>query len=156
MSPTREVIRLGLLARALSALEVWTVRLVRETAAARKRRRRLEVSRIGRMSDGMLTDASADTLYFSYCLMGVEYTASQEVGALRDLLPEDHNSLIGAVTLKYSPRNPANSIVLCEEWSGLRTRHQTRVLTTEEDNTPPTLMSTAGSHQNESFGNSTS
>jgi len=24
--------------------------------------------------------------------------------------------------MKYDPRNPANSIVLCEQWSGLRTR----------------------------------
>lgn len=156
MSPTLELILLSLLAGVLTALAVWTVRLVRVTPTERERRRRLEVSRIGRMSDGMLTDASADTLYFSYCIMGVEYTASQEVGALRDLLPEDHNSLIGAVTLKYSPRNPANSIVLCEEWSGLRTRHQTRILTTGEGDTPPTLMGAAGDHRNESFGNSAS
>ena len=26
----------------------------------------------------------------------------------------------GPATVKYSPRNPANSIVICEEWSGLR------------------------------------
>jgi len=37
------------------------------------------------------------------------------------LMPPGPQRLIGAVTLKYSPRNAANSIVVCEEWSGLRT-----------------------------------
>ena len=31
---------------------------------------------------------------------------------------------IGPVSIKYDPRNPANSIVLSEEWSGLRTAHR--------------------------------
>jgi hypothetical protein len=28
--------------------------------------------------------------------------------------------LIGPASLKYAPRNPANSILICERWSGLR------------------------------------
>jgi len=36
------------------------------------------------------------------------------------LLPADRMSMVGPASVKYDPRNPANSIVLCEQWSGLR------------------------------------
>jgi hypothetical protein len=41
---------------------------------------------------------------------------------LEALLPEDQMSMIGPALVKFDPRNPANSIVLCEDWSGLRRR----------------------------------
>ena len=69
----------------------------------------------------MITDSSEDAIYYSYNLAGVEYIASQDIRNLRDILPADPAQLIGPVTVKYASRNPANSIVLCEEWSGLRT-----------------------------------
>ena len=40
--------------------------------------------------------------------------------ALRALLPSDPTAVNGVVVVKYDPRNPANSMVLCEQWSGLR------------------------------------
>ena len=50
------------------------------------------------------------------------YTASQDISQLGDYVHCDLERLTGRVaSLKYSPRNPANSIILCEEWSGLRT-----------------------------------
>jgi hypothetical protein len=52
----------------------------------------------------------------------VAYSTGQDISELRELLPADPERLIGPVTLKYSPKNPANSIVLCERWSGLRVR----------------------------------
>lgn len=121
------LILLGLLAVALAGLAVWIMLRYRTTPEQQERRRRLEVNRLGRMGDGMLTDLHSDTIYFSYSVCGVDYTASQDVSTLRNAVPEDHNSLIGPVTLKYSPRNPANSIVVCEEWSGLRTGHQIHI-----------------------------
>jgi hypothetical protein len=39
---------------------------------------------------------------------------------MRDQLPDDTERLGGMVTIKYSGQNPANSILICEEWSGLR------------------------------------
>ncbi len=94
----------------------------RQGPAERERRRRLEVARRGRMSDGLVTDVVEDTIYFSYTVMGVEYAASQDVSGLRGRLPADLAAVIGPVTLKYLPANPANSIVACEEWCGLRAR----------------------------------
>jgi hypothetical protein len=68
----------------------------------------------------MVTEATDTTLYYSYSVRGVHYTASQDVTALRERLPAAPERLIGFASLKYSPRNPANSILVCEEWSGLR------------------------------------
>ncbi len=67
-----------------------------------------------------MTDVSAGIIYYSYAVGGVEYCASQDVTQLSELLPPDTDRLIGAVKLKYSIRNPANSILICESWSGLR------------------------------------
>jgi len=62
-----------------------------------------------------------DLLIYSYDVRGVEYTASQDISRLKSRMPGDL-SAIGAVFVKYDPRNPANSIVLAEEWSGLGRR----------------------------------
>jgi len=73
----------------------------------------------GKMGDATLVEIRDDLIFFSYSVRGVAYTASQDVSALRDHLPRDFSDLI-AVAVKYLPQNPANSIVLAEEWSGLR------------------------------------
>ena len=86
----------------------------------RERKRRLELNRLGRLGDALITEADEAMLYYSYSVAGVQYEASQDVTALRPLLPPEPERLIGPASLKYSPRNPANSILICEEWSGLR------------------------------------
>jgi len=86
----------------------------------REQKRRLELHRQGRLGDAMITEASTDALYYSYCVRGVQYAASQDITALRDWLPADPERLIGFASLKYAPNNPANSILVCEEWSGIR------------------------------------
>lgn len=121
MSPNQRLMLLGLFAILLMGLAVWIVLRVRISPAERERRRRLSVNRTGRMSDGTLTDIQGETLYFSYSIQGVDYTASQDIGGLCEYIPEERNTLIGPVVLKYSTRNPANSILVCEKWSGLRT-----------------------------------
>lgn len=91
----------------------------RLTPAEKERRRRLHLNRERRTVEGLITEAGADLIHYQYELRGVTYFASQDVSALRALLPGEPARLIGAVGIKYDPRNPANSIVLCEEWSGL-------------------------------------
>jgi hypothetical protein len=78
------------------------------------------------MGDATITDVQDDTLYFSYSVQGVAYNASQDVTAMRHLLPKDIAQTIGPVWIKYLPRNPANSIVVSEQWSGLRLRATTQ------------------------------
>lgn len=86
----------------------------------RERRRRTLVNRGGRLGDALITGFTGTLLHYSYSVHGVEYSASQEVGALRDRLPEDLGNLVGMAQLKYLAKNPANSILVCEEWSGMK------------------------------------
>ena len=76
------------------------------------------------MGDATIIDVREDVLYYIYEVRGVEYSTSQDVSDFHDMLPPDTSVLIGLVGLKYSPGNPANSIVICEQWSGLRPQFQ--------------------------------
>jgi hypothetical protein len=89
-----------------------------------ERRRRLTIYREGKMGDGEIIDVETAvvSIVFSYSVAGVVYTASQDAAALRSMLPQDLMTMIGPVSIKFDPRNPANSIILCEDWSGLRSR----------------------------------
>jgi hypothetical protein len=75
------------------------------------------------MSDGTLTDYYDNTLMFSYLVRGVSYATSQDVSTLHDYI-DDQDFAPGPIIVKYLAGNPANSIVVCEQWSGLRGRHQ--------------------------------
>jgi hypothetical protein len=105
----------------------WLVLRRRKDPAEKERLRRLEVNRQGRMGDGSITDVSDGVLYYSYTIRGVEYTTSQDVSTLRNYLPQDLTMLMGPVTLKFIPNNPFNSILLCEQWSGVRGSNSTSV-----------------------------
>lgn len=111
----------------LGAAIWWVVRKYlrgRPTSDEVERRRREILHREGKMGDGEIVDvetASASIMY-SYSVAGVTYTASQDLSALQSRLPSDVMTMVGPVSVKFDPRNPANSIVLCEEWSGLRNR----------------------------------
>jgi len=72
------------------------------------------------MGDASLVEIRDQLIFYSYDVRGVGYTASQDVSALRAYLPPDFSVGIGPIYVKYDPRNPANSVVLSEEWSGLR------------------------------------
>ena len=105
---------------ALIALAIWIVLRVHGTPEKRERKRRLSVHRQGRVGDAMISEATDQTLYYFHTVRGVHYTASQDVSTLHEYLPADVHRLIGVAGLKYSSKNPANSILVCEEWSGLR------------------------------------
>jgi len=124
MTPFERLALLAVVAIILMAAAVHILFKLRLTPAEKEKRRRAMINRIGRMSDAMLTDIQEDTLYYLYSVNGVDYNASQDVSALRDRVPVEPSQLIGHITMKYAPRNPANSIVICEEWSGLRVRTQ--------------------------------
>jgi len=120
MSPSIQIAVLSGVAAVLVAVAVWIAMRVHGTPEKRERRRRLSVHRQGRLGDAMITEATDSTLYYTYSIRGVQYTASQDISTLRDLLPGEPERLIGVVGLKYSSKNPANSILICEGWSGLR------------------------------------
>jgi hypothetical protein len=90
------------------------------TAAERERRRRLDVNARGRTGNATIIDVADGVITYTYEARGMEHTASQDVSALTAVLPADPATLTGRpAILKYLASNPANSIVVCEEWSGL-------------------------------------
>jgi len=123
MPPNLQIAVLCVLALALIALGAWiALQVTQRNPEKREKRRRLHVHRIGRLGDALILEATESLLYYSYSVHGVEYNASQDIAALRDLLPAEPGRLVGMANLKYSPKNPANSILICEDWSGLRVK----------------------------------
>ncbi len=105
---------------ALLGVGFYFLSRMRRNPKDKEKRRRLQVNQQGRLGDATITEVQENTIFYEYSVRRVLYTASQDVAQLREQMPGDLERLIGPVTLKYSPQNPANSILLCEEWSGLR------------------------------------
>jgi hypothetical protein len=118
-----EIAALSGLSVGLVAVAIYLAMRMHGTPEKREQTRRLAVNKMGRLGDAMITEASDTALYYTYSVRGVQYEASQDITLLRDRLPVEPDRLIGGLaSLKYTPKNPANSILICEEWSGLR-RH---------------------------------
>jgi hypothetical protein len=86
----------------------------------RERQRRAKLVAQGKMGDAILVEIREDMLFYSYDVRGVEYTACQDVSRLKECIHGDLSS-VAPVCVRYDARNPANSIVLAENWSGIRT-----------------------------------
>jgi hypothetical protein len=91
----------------------------RITPEEAERRRRANLVAQGKMGDALLVEFRDGYIFYSYAVRGVEYTASQDLAFMRESLAADLSAM-GPVSVKYDARNPANSIVAAEEWSGLR------------------------------------
>jgi hypothetical protein len=122
MRAPEELALLSGVAAVAIAATIFIVLRRRTSPQERERLRRLAIHRNGRMGDAMIDEASDGIVYYSYSIRGVEYAASQDISTLKDRIAVDPETLIGPVTLKFMSRNPFNSIVLCEEWSGIRKR----------------------------------
>ncbi len=119
------VVVLVVVAVALAATGIYILFRIRRKPKDKEKRRRLSVNLQGRLGDATITEVQDDIIFYSYSVRGVVYTASQDISQLREQIPTDLEKLIGPVSLKYSPRNPANSIIICEDWSGLRAKPAT-------------------------------
>ena len=108
------------LAIVLISAGIWIGYNKRNSPERREQRRRLYVNTEGRLGEGMVIDqVDSTSLVYQYNISGVAYTTSQDVTTLMQFLPNGIERLIGPVSIKYIQRNPANSIILCEVWSGL-------------------------------------
>jgi hypothetical protein len=94
----------------------------RVTPAERERRRCAWLVSTGKMGDAALVEVHENVVFYTYAVRGVEYTASQDLSLL-GRAPVDLSAAVSALSVKYDPRNPANSIIISDEWSGLRTLH---------------------------------
>lgn len=101
----------------------------RKTPDQRERERRMRISETGRITDGTVIDVNEmqsngsgelQLLIYHYDVAGVSYEASQDVSSLRHMV-DLHSCRAGLMTsIKYDPGNPGNSIVISENWTGLR------------------------------------
>ena len=111
----------GLLVFLLAMIGYRAWKRSRVTPEERERLRRDALVAVGKMGDATLMEVRDDFLVYSYHIRGMEYTASQDIALLKRHMPADLSAL-ASVSVKYDARNPANSIVLAERWSGLRAR----------------------------------
>ena len=87
-----------------------------------ERRRREMLHGKGKIGDGEIVDVDGSVILYSYSVGGVEYTVGQDASSIESLLPEDRMRMVGPASVRFDPKNPPNSIVVCEQWSGLRLR----------------------------------
>ena len=107
----------------------WHFRRRRPNPEELEQARRKLLSKSGRLVDGMLQDMCAmesgdgrtlTMLVYNYRIGGVEYECSQDITAMRDVLDPAQVRAGFPCSVRYQPGSPQNSIVVAEEWSGLR------------------------------------
>ena len=110
-----------------------------------ERERRSYLNRIGRIVDGQVVEivehaAKQDAgprgqaaklkatnrpvnhrlLLYSYSISGVTYEAAQDITGLEEQVCLERVVAGQPVGVKYDPSNPSNSILIADDWSGLR------------------------------------
>lgn len=103
-----------------------------------ERQRRAYLNQIGRIVEGQITDlvevaedkaqrksakevdGRRKLVCYSYSISGVSYETAQDITCL-----EGHAGMERIITglpasIKYDPSNPSNSILIADDWSGLR------------------------------------
>lgn len=131
----------------VGGVSAWLALRRRPTEEELERERRAQLVRSGRIIDGTILDISsaeaslADAppgggtasgsetalpfqdirfIVYKYEIGGVAYECSQDVTALRDHVHPEDLRLSFPCSVRYDVRRPENSIVLAENWSGLR------------------------------------
>jgi len=125
---------------AACAVTLWFIFRKRPTPDELERARRLFLKQSGRLVDGMLLDIceveapvtapskskeepasrTLTMLMYSYHIGGVNYECSQDITALLGVVDASQVRAGFPCTARYQPGNPQNSIVVAEDWSGLR------------------------------------
>ncbi len=101
----------------------WAIVLHRRPSAeVLEERRRARLAESGRIVDGSLIDAAPLEstplkIIYTYRIAGVTYECSQDVSRLPSLVRDLR--LDYPVQVRYSRDNPADSIVVAENWNGL-------------------------------------
>jgi len=128
-----EIAAAAALFAALAAVAAWRLLRKRPTAEELERSRRQLLSQSGRIVDGMLLDVcevdaptkneagrTLTMLLFRYRIGGVDYECSQEITHMSGIVNAAQVRAGFPCSVRYQPGNPQNSIVVAEEWSGLR------------------------------------
>jgi hypothetical protein len=111
-----------------------------------ERKRRLHLNQIGRIAEGQVVDlvehppepqAARKWLFgsraralvaaqprhlvsYTYAISGVTYQTAQDVTGLESQIRFDRLAAGQPASVKYDPSNPSDSILVADDWSGLR------------------------------------
>ncbi len=131
MDPAQRLtLTLGTAAAAIFAA-AWGVALVRRwrrrDPADVERQRRLEVNRRGRITNGQIQDlvepaageSGPSLVLYQYEVSGAVYEAAQDLSTLPEVARMVRWVAGRPASVKYDPRRPGNSILACEEWTGV-------------------------------------
>jgi hypothetical protein len=117
----------------LAGVAAWLAMRHKPSAEEIERERRAHLVRSGRIMDGTILDITEFDLsetgdareirfiLYKYEIGGVAYECSQDVSGLRDRVKAEDLRLSFPCSVRYDVRRPENSIVVAENWSGLRT-----------------------------------
>jgi hypothetical protein len=110
----------------------WRTMRKRPTEEELEKARREELVLSGRIIDGTVIDISdlgpedcgrangLRLILYKYEIAGVVYECSQDVTLLRDHVDIYKCRLSFPCSVRYDPHRPVNSIIVAENWSGLR------------------------------------
>jgi hypothetical protein len=108
----------------------YLLRRKRPSAEEVERARRLDLVKTGRIIDGTVidiseitadeTDHSINLIIYKYEIAGVIYECAQDVTGLKSFVDIHDIRLDYPCSVRYDPHQPGNSIVVAENWSGLR------------------------------------
>jgi hypothetical protein len=111
-----------------------------------ERKRRLHLNQIGRIAEGQVVDlvahppeqakpakglfgarsrplatvAPRQLVSYSYAISGVTYHTAQDITGLESQVRFDRLVAGQPASIKYDPANPTDSILVADDWSGLR------------------------------------
>lgn len=124
-----EIVAGAVILAAVCGLVLWLIFRKRPTEAEIERGRRLFLVQSGRLVDGMLLDVfeteatdgrTLTMLLYSYRIGGVDYECAQNITEMSDVVDPAQVRAGFPCSVRYQPGNAQNSIVVAEEWSGLR------------------------------------
>ncbi len=123
----RTLALMGVGAATVASFVWYNMTRVEPSAEELERERRDFLAASGRLIDGTITEAhwrtdTADptpaTIVYRYRIAGVTYECAQDVFHLPQLVR--HLRIDLPVQVRFDQRNPGDSIVVAEGWSGLR------------------------------------
>ena len=68
----------------------------------------------------MDTNGSRRLVRYSYSISGITYETAQDVTGMEERLCLERIAAGQPASVKYDPSNPSNSILVADDWSGLR------------------------------------
>jgi hypothetical protein len=138
---------LALVGAAIAAIAMIAYAFIRpaEDPEEAERKRRLHLNQIGRITEGQVVELvehppeqrparkrlfgsrarpvvglSRYLVSYSYAISGVTYHTAQDITGLESQVRFDRLVAGQPASIKYDPSNPSDSILVADDWSGLR------------------------------------